>query len=192
MDNVSFTSNLDLGKYGIPGNLFGASVSQELAVCVGLVAMVGALAEHKIENLWIELHGPVAAGKKGPYPNVTQNIDDCREILNSLDTGNEGDEPHRYEWYYRARGVLLLDEAEKAFEARNDLVHRVWSVPHTAEPSGYKTPPRSKRDAKDKLARPYRTVPIDEIHTAIAGLVHVIEALSRFAGGPPMSLLVNH
>lgn len=186
MDNEGFSSNLDLDKYGIPTGVFGASVSQELAVCVGLIAMLGALAEHKIENLWIELQGPEAAGKKGPSPSVTQNIEDCRKILNALNGVRENEEPHRYEWYYRARGLPLLDEVENAFEARNDLVHRVWSVPEASEPSGYKTPPRSRRDSKDKLARPYRAVARDEIYDAIAGLVHVVEALDHFAGGAPM------
>jgi hypothetical protein len=185
MDSADSYSNLDLAKYGIPAALFGASVSEELAVCIGLIAIVGALAEHKIENLWIELKGPAAAIKKGPSPNVTQNLKDCKEILDSLDTGKDYSEPRRYEWHYRNKGVQLLDQAEKAFDARNDLVHRVWSVADAAEPSGYKTPPPRRRDVNDKLARPYRAVSKDEINTAIADLVHTVEALDRFAGGAP-------
>jgi hypothetical protein len=99
-------------------------VSEELAVSIGLIAMIGALAELKIENLWIELQGPAAAIKKGPSPNVTQNLKDCKEFLDSLDTGKEYSEPHRYERHYRDKGVHLLEQAEKAFESRNDLVHR--------------------------------------------------------------------
>ncbi|MDJ0358447.1 hypothetical protein [Paenarthrobacter sp. PH39-S1] len=115
---------------------------------------------------------------------MTQNLKDCKEILDSLDTGKEDSEPHRYEWHYRNKGVHLLDQAEKAFQARNDLVHRAWSVADAAEPSGYKTPPPRRRDVKDKLARPYRAVSKDEINTAIAGLVQTVEALDRFAGEP--------
>lgn len=188
MDSADFSSNLDLAKYGIPATLFGASVSEELAVSIGLIAMIGALAEHKIENLWIELQGPAAAIKKGPSPNVTQNLKDCKEILDSLDTGKADSEPHRYERHYRDKGVHLLEQAEKAFEARNDLVHRVWSVADAAEPGGYKTPAPRRRDVKDKLARPYRAVSTDEINTAIAALVHTVEAFDRFAGGAPGGL----
>ncbi|MFE4542439.1 hypothetical protein [Arthrobacter sp. NPDC056727] len=185
MDSTNSSAILDLAKYGITEGLFGASVSEELVVSVGLIAIVGALAEHKIENLWIELRGPSAAGKKGPSPNVTQNIRDCREILDSLDTGNEDTMPHHYEWHYRDKGLYLLEQAEKAFAARNDLVHRVWSVADAVEPSGYKTPPPKGRNAKDMAARPYRTVSKDEINAAIVSLVHTVEALDRFAGGAP-------
>lgn len=38
------------------------------------------------------LRGPAAASKKGPSPNVNQNIKDCKEIQNSLETGKEDSE----------------------------------------------------------------------------------------------------
>lgn len=71
------------------------------------------------------------------------------------------------------------------------MVHRVWSVAGGAEPSGYKTPPPRLRDVKDRLSRPYRAVSKDEINTAIADLVHTVEALDRFAGEPPGGLLTG-
>lgn len=186
MDSTD-SSAVDLSKFRIPDSLFRASVSQELAVSIGLVAMLGALAEHKIENLWIELKGPAAA-KKGPSPNVSQNIKDCRKILAFFATGNDEDEPHTYEWHYQAKAAKLLEEAEKALEARNELVHRVWSKPDAVRPSGYKTPTPGKRVEADKLARPYREVSVEEIRSAIGQLVEVVGKFDLFGGSSPGSL----
>ena len=145
------SSLLDLEKYGVPEQIFGA-VSENLAVSVGFISMLSALLEHKIESLWAGLYGNEAS-KNGPSMSPTQNIEACRVRLRAFNGCHE-EERYARELSYRDKLLPLLSSAEDALDRRNDLVHRVWSEAGSGAFGGYKTPPVKKR-GDDKLARSY-------------------------------------
>lgn len=174
---------IDLNRFQIPERIFGAAVAEELVVSVGLVAMLGALAEHKIEDLWLQLKGGGAT--EGPAISPATNVKRCKRILVGIGGPPAGGAVDPLQ-QYQTRALVVLDDALRIFESRNEAVHKVWSVPYGPNPSGYKTPPPARR-GPDKLARSYEARPgqLEHLKRTIVQLVDLVQRLGDLIGSAP-------